>query len=189
MFKRIFWLALALGAGWIVWRWFQQRAADFDTSAAPRLPLEPSPSVARAPMAPVAPAIPLERPAVAPAHTPATPAANDVAVAENVEATPVVEVVEVAESVEAAAVAAVAENVEAAQAIESAEVAAPVEAAQAAAAAPENALDAVVGYCVRCKTKRTISDAHEDITESGRRAARGLCPVCGAKMFTFLPTD
>jgi hypothetical protein len=44
----------------------------------------------------------------------------------------------------------------------------------------------VVGYCVRCKTKRPIQEAHEEITETGRRAARGVCPVCGANMFTFL---
>jgi uncharacterized protein DUF5679 len=47
--------------------------------------------------------------------------------------------------------------------------------------------EAIVGYCARCKTRRTISDARDETTESGRRAARGTCPVCGAKMFTFLP--
>jgi hypothetical protein len=48
--------------------------------------------------------------------------------------------------------------------------------------------EAIVGYCARCKSRRTISDAREETTEGGRRAARGTCPVCGAKMFTFLPT-
>jgi hypothetical protein len=47
--------------------------------------------------------------------------------------------------------------------------------------------EAIVGYCARCKSRRTIRDAHEETTDSGRRAARGTCPVCGAKMFTFLP--
>jgi hypothetical protein len=47
----------------------------------------------------------------------------------------------------------------------------------------------VMGYCVRCKTKRAIQNAHEETTESGRRAARGTCPVCGANMFTFLKDD
>ena len=47
--------------------------------------------------------------------------------------------------------------------------------------------EAIVGYCARCKSRRTISDACEETTDSGRRAARGTCPVCGAKMFTFLP--
>ena len=47
----------------------------------------------------------------------------------------------------------------------------------------------VVGYCMRCKTKRPIQNAHHETTESGRPAARGTCPVCGAKMFTFLATS
>jgi hypothetical protein len=55
--------------------------------------------------------------------------------------------------------------------------------------ASESDLDEVTGYCVRCKTKRTISDAHEETTESGRRAARGTCPICGANMFTFLKDE
>ena len=45
------------------------------------------------------------------------------------------------------------------------------------------------GYCMRCKTKRPIQSAHRETTESGRPAARGTCPVCGANMFTFLATD
>ncbi|MFN8569584.1 MAG: DUF5679 domain-containing protein [Kouleothrix sp.] len=56
------------------------------------------------------------------------------------------------------------------------------------AAAEEAALDEVIGYCMRCRTKRPIQQAYEETTESGRRAARGTCPVCGAKMFTFLAT-
>ena len=44
----------------------------------------------------------------------------------------------------------------------------------------------VLGYCMRCKTKRPIQNIHHETTESGRPAARGTCPVCGAKMFTFL---
>jgi hypothetical protein len=47
--------------------------------------------------------------------------------------------------------------------------------------------EAVVGYCARCKTRRSISDVREETTDTGRRAARGTCPVCGAKLFTFLP--
>jgi len=45
------------------------------------------------------------------------------------------------------------------------------------------------GYCMRCKTKRPIQNAHRETTESGRPAARGTCPICGANMFTFLATD
>ena len=47
----------------------------------------------------------------------------------------------------------------------------------------------ISGYCMRCKTKRPIQNAHRETTESGRPAARGTCPVCGANMFTFLATD
>jgi hypothetical protein len=46
--------------------------------------------------------------------------------------------------------------------------------------------EAIIGYCARCKTRRPISGAHRETTDTGRRAARGMCPVCGAKMFTFL---
>ncbi|HJZ49697.1 MAG TPA: DUF5679 domain-containing protein [Roseiflexaceae bacterium] len=47
----------------------------------------------------------------------------------------------------------------------------------------------ILGYCMRCKTKRPIQNVHHETTESGRPAARGTCPVCGAKMFTFLATN
>jgi hypothetical protein len=47
----------------------------------------------------------------------------------------------------------------------------------------------ISGYCMRCKTKRPIQNAHRETTESGRPAARGTCPICGANMFTFLATD
>jgi hypothetical protein len=47
----------------------------------------------------------------------------------------------------------------------------------------------VSGYCMRCKTKRPIQNAQRETTESGRPAARGTCPVCGANMFTFLATN
>lgn len=47
----------------------------------------------------------------------------------------------------------------------------------------------VIGYCVKCRTKRTMDDPHEETTESGRRAARGTCPVCSTTMFTFLSDE
>ena len=47
----------------------------------------------------------------------------------------------------------------------------------------------ISGYCMRCKTKRLIQNAQRETTESGRPAARGTCPICGANMFTFLSTD
>jgi hypothetical protein len=60
-------------------------------------------------------------------------------------------------------------------------------AATEAKGADAGGAEAIVGYCARCKARRSISDAREETTDTGRRAARGTCPVCGAKMFTFLP--
>ena len=40
-------------------------------------------------------------------------------------------------------------------------------------------------YCVKCKEKRTI-DGSIKVSESGRRMAYGICPVCGTKMNRIL---
>ena len=42
------------------------------------------------------------------------------------------------------------------------------------------------GYCVRCKAKRPVSDAVEEIMKNGRKAVKGKCPTCGAVMFKIL---
>ena len=40
------------------------------------------------------------------------------------------------------------------------------------------------GYCVKCKEKR---DFDGEVAEtSGRRMAKGICPVCGTKMNRIL---
>ena len=41
-------------------------------------------------------------------------------------------------------------------------------------------------YCVRCHEHRTLENPKIEITSNGRRAARGICPVCNANVFTFL---
>lgn len=41
------------------------------------------------------------------------------------------------------------------------------------------------GYCVKCREKRDFSGAIEE-TASGRRMAKGTCPVCGTKMNRIL---
>ena len=45
------------------------------------------------------------------------------------------------------------------------------------------------GYCVKCRTKREMKDT-EEVTMPGkggeRRAMKGICPVCGTKMFKIL---
>jgi Domain of unknown function (DUF5679) len=43
------------------------------------------------------------------------------------------------------------------------------------------------GYCVKCKTKRKISNAQEVKMANGRPALKGSCPVCGTGMFKILP--
>jgi hypothetical protein len=41
------------------------------------------------------------------------------------------------------------------------------------------------GYCVKCKEKRDF-EGEVKVSESGRRMAQGLCPVCGTKMNRIL---
>jgi hypothetical protein len=43
------------------------------------------------------------------------------------------------------------------------------------------------GYCVKCKTKRKISNPQEVQMANGRPALKGVCPVCGTGMFKILP--
>ncbi|MFM8421807.1 MAG: DUF5679 domain-containing protein [Verrucomicrobiota bacterium] len=42
------------------------------------------------------------------------------------------------------------------------------------------------GYCVKCKAKRPISDAIEEVMKNGRKAVKGKCPDCGVVMFKIL---
>ena len=42
------------------------------------------------------------------------------------------------------------------------------------------------GYCVKCKAKKEISDAVEEIMKNGRKAIKGKCPTCGTVMFKIL---
>ena len=38
-------------------------------------------------------------------------------------------------------------------------------------------------YCVKCRTKREIKDPEQITMKNGRPATRGVCPICGAKIF------
>ncbi|HEX9091683.1 MAG TPA: DNA topoisomerase, partial [Anaerolineales bacterium] len=38
-------------------------------------------------------------------------------------------------------------------------------------------------YCVKCRTKREISDPQPVFTSNGTPATRGICPVCGTTLF------
>jgi uncharacterized Zn finger protein (UPF0148 family) len=42
------------------------------------------------------------------------------------------------------------------------------------------------GYCVKCKSKKEIADAMEEVMKNGRRAIKGRCPTCGTVMFKIL---
>ena len=42
-------------------------------------------------------------------------------------------------------------------------------------------------YCVKCKTKRQVSDAPVTVNDKGTRVAKGKCPECGTNLTRFLP--
>jgi hypothetical protein len=42
------------------------------------------------------------------------------------------------------------------------------------------------GYCVKCKAKKEISNAVEEVMKNGRKAIKGKCPTCGTVMFKIL---
>jgi ribosomal protein S27E len=41
-------------------------------------------------------------------------------------------------------------------------------------------------YCFKCKAKKEIVDAVEEVMKNGRRAIKGKCQTCGAVMFKFV---
>ena len=47
----------------------------------------------------------------------------------------------------------------------------------------------IKAYCMKCKAERTIQSVQIVMTKNGRPAANGACPVCGTKMFKFLPSS
>jgi DNA topoisomerase-1 len=44
-------------------------------------------------------------------------------------------------------------------------------------------------YCVKCKTKREITNPQPVFTKTGAPATRGVCPVCGTSLFRMGNTD
>jgi hypothetical protein len=143
--KRVFWLACAAVAIWLIWLRLRQRQIEF-ASSTPQF----APPRTFAPPIPAAPPISHPDPVEASTATPAP-------------APPVAETLRaIAKGADMAA------NVSEVGGI--AEI-------------------AISGYCMRCKTKRLIQNAHHETTESGRPAARGTCPICGSNMFTFLATN
>jgi hypothetical protein len=47
----------------------------------------------------------------------------------------------------------------------------------------------IKAYCMKCKAERVIQNVQIVTTKNGRPAANGACPVCGTKMFKFLPSS
>ena len=47
----------------------------------------------------------------------------------------------------------------------------------------------IKAYCMKCKAERVIQNVQIVTTKNGRPAANGTCPVCGTKMFKFLPSS
>ncbi len=45
------------------------------------------------------------------------------------------------------------------------------------------------GYCVKCREKREVKNAKVEETKSGRRMAKGKCPVCGTTVTRFLGAE
>lgn len=43
-----------------------------------------------------------------------------------------------------------------------------------------------IGYCMKCKQKREISNSQEIVMKNGRAAVKGICSVCGTGMFRIL---
>lgn len=48
-------------------------------------------------------------------------------------------------------------------------------------------MDEIKAYCMKCKAERIVSNVQIVTMKNGRPAANGQCPVCGTKMFKFLP--
>lgn len=38
-------------------------------------------------------------------------------------------------------------------------------------------------YCMKCRTKREMTDARRITMKNGKPATQGVCPVCGVKLF------
>lgn len=51
--------------------------------------------------------------------------------------------------------------------------------------------DKITGYCVKCRDKagREMKDVQKVTMKNGRKAAKGVCTVCGTGMYRILPND
>ena len=42
-------------------------------------------------------------------------------------------------------------------------------------------------YCLKCKKKQEVENAEEVTMKNKAKGLKAVCPVCGTKMFKFLP--
>ncbi len=47
---------------------------------------------------------------------------------------------------------------------------------------------AELSYCVKCKEKREMKEAHQITMRNGKPALQGACTICGTKLTRILPT-
>lgn len=47
-------------------------------------------------------------------------------------------------------------------------------------------MEEVIGYCVRCKAKKTMKGVKVVVSKTGMKMAKGTCPKCGTKMCKIL---
>jgi len=46
-----------------------------------------------------------------------------------------------------------------------------------------------IAYCVKCKEKREMKDAHQITMKNGKPAMQGTCVVCGTKLTRILSSQ
>jgi len=180
MRSRFFWLTLLLLAGSLVWLWLRQRRDDFAEMATqftrPAAP-PPPPSISEAELSA------LFGDTVEPAPTTresfgAPSEATGVALPDPLDRETVLPEAEPELAAQETIASVSADDPQASEPSATPEEGDELEDA--------DTLEGVIGYCVRCRAKREMDGAQEEITENGRRAARGTCPVCGTTMFRFL---
>ncbi len=44
----------------------------------------------------------------------------------------------------------------------------------------------MTAYCMKCKQERDMKAPQKVKMPNGRNAVKGICPVCGTKMFKFV---
>lgn len=175
MLKRLLALAVLAAAVWLVYRRLRPPVAELSLAgnSVLRVPGPSAPQPHAPPSAPVTDQPPPSaEPWPAPEHSPAPAEVAEQFALHPGHRPPAPERAEPAEEQRSPA--------------EAAEQLAPEE---PAAETSQNGTEAIDGYCMRCKQRRTMADVHIEMTDNGRRAARGTCTVCGAKMAKFLPTD